>query len=85
VLEGGVVVTAFDPEQPIPVTTLVLAADPASPDAVLRPHDVERLALRSPSAEVRVISAAGHLIHNQLAYRDVVGDAVREFLDGQPA
>jgi pimeloyl-ACP methyl ester carboxylesterase len=80
VLEGRIV-TAFDPEQPIPVRTLVLAADPASPDAVVRPEDVDRLALRSPGAEVRMISGAGHNIHNELAHREVVRDAVREFLD----
>jgi pimeloyl-ACP methyl ester carboxylesterase len=84
VLEGRVV-AAFDPEQPIPVRTLVLAADPASPDAVVRPADVERLARRSPDAEVRVISGAGHLIHNELAHREVVRNAIREFLDAQPA
>jgi alpha-beta hydrolase superfamily lysophospholipase len=80
VLEGRVV-TAFDPEQPIPVRTLVLAADPASPDAVVRPEDVARLARRSPDAEVRVITGAGHLIHNHLVHREVVRNAVREFLD----
>jgi pimeloyl-ACP methyl ester carboxylesterase len=84
VLEGRMV-TAFDPERLIPVRTLVLAADPASPDAVVRPADVERLARRSPGAEVRVISGAGHLIHNELAHREVVRDAIREFLDTQPA
>ena len=45
----------------------------------------ERLARRSPGAEVRVIAGAGHLIHNELAHREVVRDAVREFLDSQPA
>jgi pimeloyl-ACP methyl ester carboxylesterase len=83
VLEGRVI-GAFDPEQPIPVRTLVLAADPAKPDAVVRPADVERLARVSPDAEVRVISGAGHLIHNELAHRDIVRDAVREFLDAHP-
>jgi pimeloyl-ACP methyl ester carboxylesterase len=84
VLEGRVV-SAFDPERRIPVRTLVLAADPASPDAVVHRTDIERLALRSPGAEVRVIAGAGHLIHNELAHREVVRDAVREFLDSQPA
>jgi pimeloyl-ACP methyl ester carboxylesterase len=83
VLEGRVV-AAFDPTQPIPTRTLILAADPASPDAVVQPGDVERLALHSPGAEVRVISGAGHLIHNELAHREIVRDAVREFLDTQP-
>jgi pimeloyl-ACP methyl ester carboxylesterase len=78
---AGRIVTAFDPEQPIPVRTLILAADPASPDAVVRPADVDRLAVRSPSAEVRVITGAGHMIHNELAHRDAVRNAVREFLD----
>jgi pimeloyl-ACP methyl ester carboxylesterase len=84
VLEGRVV-AAFDPAQPIPVRTLVLAADPSSPDAVVRPADIERLARSSPGAEVRVISGAGHLIHNELAHREVVRDAVRDFLDAHPA
>jgi pimeloyl-ACP methyl ester carboxylesterase len=84
VLEGRVV-AAFDPTKAIPTRTLVLAADPTSPDAVVQPGDVDRLALHSPGAEVRVISGAGHLIHNELAHREIVRNAVREFLDTQPA
>jgi len=75
------VVRAFDPTRPIPVPALVLAADPSSPDCVTWPADIARLAETTPHAEVRVISGAGHLIHDELAHRSVVRDAVRSFLD----
>jgi alpha-beta hydrolase superfamily lysophospholipase len=83
VLEGRVV-TAFDPDRPIPVRTLVLAADPASSDAVVRAGHADRLVQRSPLAEVRVVPGAGHLIHNELAHRETVRQAIREFLDTLP-
>jgi pimeloyl-ACP methyl ester carboxylesterase len=83
VLEGRVV-TAFDPQRPIPVRTLVLAADPASSDAVVRPGHAERLVQSSPRAEVRVVSGAGHLIHNELAHREIVREAILEFLGPLP-
>ena len=80
VLEGRVV-TAFDQEMPIPVPVLALAADSSSPDAVMRTADIERLAITTPDAEVRVVSGAGHLIHDELTHREVVRDAIRSFVD----
>ena len=79
VLDGSMI-TAFDPEATISVPATVLAADPASPDAVVRAGDVERLARHSPHVEVRVVAGAGHLIHDSLAHRDTFRDAVLEFL-----
>lgn len=79
VLDGSVV-TAFDAYAPLPVPALVLAADGASPDAVVRAHDIDLLATHSPHVEVRVIGGAGHLIHDSLAHRDTLRDAVLAFL-----
>ena len=79
VLEGRIV-KAFDASAPIPVPALVLAADPASPDAVVGAADVEQLAKVSPHVEVRVVPGASHLIHDELANRQVFLDAVLEFL-----
>ncbi|MCU1500894.1 MAG: alpha/beta hydrolase fold protein [Ilumatobacteraceae bacterium] len=66
----GSIRPAFDPTRPITVPTLVITADPASPDAAARPADVERLTATSPQAKARVVQGAGHLIHDELAHRD---------------
>ena len=79
VLEGRIV-KAFDANATIPVPTLILAADPASPDAVVGAADVEQLARVSPHVEVRVVPGASHLIHDELANRQVFLDAVLDFL-----
>ena len=76
----GIAVGAYDPDAPIPVPTLVLAADPASPDAVFRPADGEQLARVSAGTEVRVVAGASHLIHDELANRQDFLDAVLTFL-----
>jgi esterase len=70
----------FDPARPIPVPGLVLAADPASPDAVVRERDAQRLAAHSPLVEVRVLPGASHLIHDEIAQRDAYLAAVTDFL-----
>jgi esterase len=69
VIDGSMVV-AYDSLAAIPVPSLVLAADPASPDAVVRAPQVERLAAHSPLTEVKIAPAASHLIHDELAQRD---------------
>ncbi len=79
VLDGSVV-TSFDARAPLPGPALVLAADGASPDAVVRAHDIDLLATHSPHVEVRVVRGAGHLIHDSLAHRDTLRDALFEFL-----
>jgi pimeloyl-ACP methyl ester carboxylesterase len=79
VIEGRIV-KAFDANAPIPVPTLILAADPASPDAVVTAADIEQLARVSPHVEVRVVRGASHLIHDELANRQVFLDAVLDFL-----
>jgi esterase len=76
----GEMVPAYDPLTAIPVPSLVLAADPASPDAVVRAVQVQRLAEHSPLTEVRVMAGAGHLIHDSLAHRQAYTDALLAFL-----
>jgi pimeloyl-ACP methyl ester carboxylesterase len=78
----GTMTTVFDPGAAIPVRGLVLAADPASPDAVMRQVDRDRLAAHSPLVEVRVVSGAGHLIHDSTAHRATFVEAVTQFLAG---
>ncbi|TVR22433.1 MAG: alpha/beta hydrolase [Ilumatobacter sp.] len=77
----GTAEPAFDPNRRIPVPTLLITADPASPDAVTRPSDVEELAAATPDADVKVMTGAGHLVHDELAHRDAFRDAVIDFLD----
>jgi len=83
VLDGSMI-TAFDTEATIPVPGLVLAADGASPDAVVRAPDIERLAAHSPLVEVRIVAGAGHLIHDSLAHRGTLAAALLEFLAAHP-
>jgi pimeloyl-ACP methyl ester carboxylesterase len=71
---------AFDPRLAIPVPTLVLAADPASPDCVARPSDLDALRAASPHAEIEVVAGAGHLIHDELAHREAFVRSLLGFL-----
>jgi alpha-beta hydrolase superfamily lysophospholipase len=58
----------------------VLAADPASPDGIVRAPQVQRLAANSPLTQVRVMAGAGHLIHDSLAHRQAYAEALLAFL-----
>ena len=79
VLDGSMI-TSFDPAATIPVPATVLAADAASPDAVVRAIDIERLAQYSPHVAVRMLAGAGHLIHDSLAHRNTLRDALLALL-----
>ena len=70
----------FDPSQPIPVPTLVLPADPASPDTVARAEHLAQLVSSTPHAEVRVMAGSGHLCHDELGSRDTFFEEVSSFL-----
>jgi pimeloyl-ACP methyl ester carboxylesterase len=70
----------FDPQRQLPVPGIVLAGDPASPDTVVRERDLARLAEHSPHVEGRVVSGAGHLIHDSKDHRQQVLRAVRDLL-----
>lgn len=77
----GTMEPVFDPGRPIDAPTLLLTADPSSPDAAARPPHVQRFAATSPGVDVRVMPGACHLIHDELAQRDKFIDEVLAFLD----
>lgn len=73
VLDGvvnGRMPPAYDPDLGLPVPALVVGADPASPDAVFRPADAERLQRLSPHVDVEVVTGASHFLHDEQAHRD---------------
>jgi pimeloyl-ACP methyl ester carboxylesterase len=76
----GTAQTAFDSKRPIPVTTLLITADPARPDAVGLPADIEPVVAISPLVRHHVVRGAGHLIHDEIAHRHEFVDQVEAFL-----
>ncbi len=72
---------SFDPHRALPVPGIVVSADPAAPDRVTQPADLERLAEHSPHVEARVATGCGHLIHDSRTHRHLVLEAVRDLLD----
>ena len=76
----GSSVPVFDPNRELPVPGIVVAGDPTSPDTIVREADVARLAKHSPKVECRVVTGAGHLIHDSKQHRQAVLDAVRDLL-----
>ena len=85
VVLDGTLVPPFDATQPIPVPGVLLAADPASPDAVTRPSHLEILARTSPHLQAWPVPGATHLIHGSITTREVFTAAVRGLLAGLPA
>ena len=71
----------LDPAVGFGVATLVIAADPAKPDAVANPKMAEHYAAISSDVEVEVIEGAGHVIHNERAGREPFRAALSRFLD----
>lgn len=83
VLDGvvnGTMVPAFDPNAPINVPVTAVAADPASPDAVTQPSDLDKLRSMSPEVEAVTIAGAGHLIHDAHGTREPFWHVVERFL-----
>ena len=72
-----------DPAVGFGVATLLIAADPAKPDAVANPKMAEHYASISPDVQVEVIEGAGHVIHNEHAGREPFRAALLHFLDRQ--
>ncbi len=79
VLDGSIT-SAFDPNATIPVPGVVLAGDSAQPDTIVRAGEIALLAQHSPHIEVRVVTGAGHMIHDSLSFRATELAAVQEFL-----
>jgi pimeloyl-ACP methyl ester carboxylesterase len=76
----GTAKNSFDRTQPIEVPTLILSADPAMPDALATPAEVDPVLEISPQVEHRAIPGAGHLVHDGLATRDGFVAQVEDFL-----
>ncbi len=79
VLDGSLTVV-FDPDRPLPVPAAVVAADPASPDAVTQPEDLAKMLLHSPHAETSTLSGANHLVHDTVGQRQPFWAIVEGFL-----
>jgi alpha-beta hydrolase superfamily lysophospholipase len=71
----------LDPAAPFGVPTLIIAADPAKPDAVATVEAAKHYVSISRDVELVVIDGAGHLIHNERASRERFRTAVLGFLD----
>lgn len=80
VLDASLTVV-FDAERPLPVPAAVVAADPASPDAVTRPDDLAKMRIHSPHAETHTLSGSNHLIHDTIGQREPFWAIVEGFLD----
>lgn len=79
----GTMSWVFDPSRPIEVPVVAVAADPAQPDAVTTPADLERLEATSPDVQTHTLVGANHLIHSSKDHREAFWSIVDEFLDGR--
>ncbi|MFN8021995.1 MAG: alpha/beta hydrolase [Acidimicrobiales bacterium] len=70
----------YDVDRPVVQRGVLVAADPASPDCVCRPDDIARAQAGGLALDVRVPAGSGHLIHDSLAHRDAMAQAVRDVL-----
>ena len=76
----GTAQNSFDRTKPIELPTMIISADPAMPDALATPIEVDPVLETSPQVEHRAIPGAGHLVHDGLATREGFVDQVEEFL-----
>jgi pimeloyl-ACP methyl ester carboxylesterase len=76
----GTMTPAFDPFSPLTVPTMIVAADPTSPDCVARPDDLDRVQAASPLVQVETVRGATHLLHDELANRDRFAALTSAFL-----
>jgi pimeloyl-ACP methyl ester carboxylesterase len=77
---SGTFEAVYNPHATIPVPGIVLAGDEADPSTIVRGSEKALLAEHSPHIDVRVVSGAGHLIHDSLEYREVMRAALHEVL-----
>jgi pimeloyl-ACP methyl ester carboxylesterase len=76
----GSIAPVYDGTQAVPVPGIVLAGDPTMPDTVVREAELALLAANSPKVERRIVTGAGHLIHDSREHRASVLQAVRDLL-----
>lgn len=80
VLEGRMD-AIVDLDRGFEVPIVAVAADPAKPDAVTRPADLDRLRAATPAAVARTLAGANHLIHDTTDQREAFWSEVSAFLD----
>jgi esterase len=79
-LLGGEIRPVFAPTASIDRPVTAVAADPAMPDAVTRPEDLDQLRAVTPHAAIHTVAHAGHLIHDSRVGRDRFAEIVDGFL-----
>lgn len=77
---SGLAEPVFEPHEELPVPGILLAGDPAVPGTIVRPRDLELLQQYSPHIEQRVVTGAGHMIHDSKEHREVVRGAIVDVL-----
>lgn len=80
VLQGGSP-EFLDPAVAFGVPSLIVAADPANPDAVARPAAVAHYVSLADDTTSLTVAGAGHLIHDEKASRDTFFATASAFLD----
>ncbi len=80
VLSGDLLEPIYDPNQGLTMPALLVAADPSAPDAVTRAGDSAKFVEVNPTATVRAMIGAGHLIHDEKAHRQPFVDELQAFL-----
>lgn len=78
---GGEASLVHDPLEPIDRPIVAVAADPAKPDAVTQPDDLERLEKVCPDVTTHTLAGANHLIHDTKDQREPFWTIVDEFLN----
>lgn len=73
-----------DLTRPLGTPVAVVAADPASPDAVTSQADLAQIASVNPQASTHTLAGANHLIHDTMGQRERFWTIVTDFLGMLP-
>lgn len=84
VVLSGEMSPVHDPTKPIDRPIVVVAADPAKPDAVTSPADLARLTELCPDVTTHTLPGANHLIHDTDDQREPFWSIVDDFLTNLP-
>ena len=76
----GTLEAVFDPHAAIPAPGIVLAGDETDPSTIVRGREKALLAANSPHVDVRIVSGAGHMIHDAFEHREVMRAALWQLL-----
>ena len=76
----GLAEPVFLAHKELPVPGAILAGDRTVPGTIVRPRDLELLKQHSPHIDQRVVTGAGHMIHDSKDHRDIVRSAIVDVL-----